>query len=486
MTDDPNDALGLLLYAEYLNPTDTRVLNNIGNKLLDEKEFSQSRAYFKRAITINPRYALAYANVAASHFQQGRAAKALKWSKRCVEMKGEGHKGLSHCYVAYGGALMRLGREQESIEAYEKAAVMNPTSVSTRLRLAEGYENVRAYARAKDILESVLQMGADGEIRCRLALLRRHVCDFSHRHEDDTIIKESLQRQAKGGSGCASPWHTLMIPFSTPAQSKAISVAAGHRDIPSVKPLHHLFAFDRPPKALSVVYIGCNYQKGHPTGSLLEGFWNRVGTLPSLRTTVYWMGSTDAHEVSARMESAAIELVRVQDRPIASIAEAINRANSHVCVETEGWQRKEVFQVLSYHPCFVQVSWLAHPGTTGLDFVEYFPADAVSVPIEYAEQQFSEKLFFCQFTIRLTTTSSPMDKAGRLMVHISPERIRMGTTRAIALMMSQSLNLSAMHGGGSGGRCEYSTTCPRIARSWHRSQRCTKSITRLWSCGHRS
>ena len=50
--------------------------------------------------------------------------------------------------------------------------------------------------------------------------------------------------------------------------------------------------------------------------------------------------------------------------------------------------------VLSFQPSPIQISFLGWPSTTGASYIQYYIADLVSVPLESASREFTEKIIF--------------------------------------------------------------------------------------------
>jgi len=50
--------------------------------------------------------------------------------------------------------------------------------------------------------------------------------------------------------------------------------------------------------------------------------------------------------------------------------------------------------ILSFQPSPIQISFLGWPSTTGADYLQYYIADPISVPLETASQEFTEKVIF--------------------------------------------------------------------------------------------
>jgi predicted O-linked N-acetylglucosamine transferase (SPINDLY family) len=84
------------------------------------------------------------------------------------------------------------------------------------------------------------------------------------------------------------------------------------------------------------------------------------------------------------------ELPGVSQRDIAA---RIQAEGIDVLVDLDGYSRVRLPEVFAYRPAPVQVSWLAYPGTTGADYMDYVIADRFVLPPSL-QPHFSEKVVY--------------------------------------------------------------------------------------------
>jgi predicted O-linked N-acetylglucosamine transferase (SPINDLY family) len=99
-----------------------------------------------------------------------------------------------------------------------------------------------------------------------------------------------------------------------------------------------------------------------------------------------------------RFEEKALEIVSYADSASSlhglSIAEALGSLESiqaHVIIETNGFTRNSGIGLLAQRCAPIQCHYIGYHGTTGLDTIDYFLGDAVTVPYDF-QLYYSEKI----------------------------------------------------------------------------------------------
>jgi predicted O-linked N-acetylglucosamine transferase (SPINDLY family) len=75
------------------------------------------------------------------------------------------------------------------------------------------------------------------------------------------------------------------------------------------------------------------------------------------------------------------------------VAARVRDAGIEILVDLDGYSRVREPEVFAYRPAPIQVSWLAYPGTTGADYMDYVIADRFVLPPEH-QQHFVEKTVY--------------------------------------------------------------------------------------------
>jgi protein O-GlcNAc transferase len=78
-------------------------------------------------------------------------------------------------------------------------------------------------------------------------------------------------------------------------------------------------------------------------------------------------------------------------------ADRINSDGIHVLINMNGYTKGARNEIFALRPAPIQAMWLGYPGTSGAPFMDYLITDAVTSPLELADQ-YSEKLAYMPHT----------------------------------------------------------------------------------------
>jgi tetratricopeptide (TPR) repeat protein len=127
-----------------LHPNDQHVAYFAGNasRLVDDTE---ALTYFKRATTIDPKFAAPYNQIGYIQLRKGDFAGAEQALKQYIANR----PGSANPYDSYAELLLRMGRYDESIAQYEKALTKSPAFAGSLMGI--GHNNVFKgdYAKAR-------------------------------------------------------------------------------------------------------------------------------------------------------------------------------------------------------------------------------------------------------------------------------------------------------------------------------------------------
>jgi len=121
-----NEALGYLVKATELNPTDDAACNNTGLTLMNLGRLDESLVYLHRAVDVarggmNPQAAI---NLSLVYRRKDNFEEALKWITRAEEMQR-----VPDILLIHGQTLLAANRPQEAVEEFSKLLEMAPKHV---------------------------------------------------------------------------------------------------------------------------------------------------------------------------------------------------------------------------------------------------------------------------------------------------------------------------------------------------------------------
>ena len=100
--------------------------------MMAEKKYSEAIEQYTKAIQIDGKNPVYFANRAAAYSQNGQHEKAVDDAKRAVEVDGKYSKG----YSRLGHAHFCLTNYKEAVEAYEKGLELDPENSTMKSSLA--------------------------------------------------------------------------------------------------------------------------------------------------------------------------------------------------------------------------------------------------------------------------------------------------------------------------------------------------------------
>ena len=131
------------------DPTQPHVLNNLGNALLDLGRQEEAIEAYHAAVRLQPSYADALTNLGLAQLTAGDAAAAHGTLRKAVEAAPRQAKA----WAALGRSLRGLGRNPESIQAFQTSLSLRPNHVPTLHNLAVAMRLDGQPDKARQILE---------------------------------------------------------------------------------------------------------------------------------------------------------------------------------------------------------------------------------------------------------------------------------------------------------------------------------------------
>lgn len=125
------DALQALKKAAALLPGDADVFNNLGNALLDARQFDAAAANYRQALKLKPDLIEARCNLGNVLRNLGQLDAAVVSCRRALEM----NPAYVNAHNNLGNALHDLGQLDHAVASYHRALELKPD-------LAEGYNNL--------------------------------------------------------------------------------------------------------------------------------------------------------------------------------------------------------------------------------------------------------------------------------------------------------------------------------------------------------
>jgi tetratricopeptide (TPR) repeat protein len=169
-----------------LHPNDQHVAYFAGNaaRLFDDAE---ALTYFKRATTIDPKFAAPYNQIGYIQLRKGDLAGAEQALKQYITNRPDS----ANPYDSYAELLLRMGRYDESIAQYEKALVKSPGFSGSLIGIGHNQIFKGNFAGAR---ESYKRLYDTGDVQDKASSLYWTAVSFVHEGKPTEALK-ALEQQ---------------------------------------------------------------------------------------------------------------------------------------------------------------------------------------------------------------------------------------------------------------------------------------------------
>ncbi|WP_158628868.1 UDP-N-acetylglucosamine-peptide N-acetylglucosaminyltransferase [Dyella choica] len=312
-----------------------------------------------------------------------------------------------------GEALAAQQRLPEAVEAAKRAAELAPDNALFARYWAGLVEQTQDMEAAAQAFERVWRLDSSDHCSLRtLVFYRRSLCDW----KDLEALSAQLVQSVEMGQGNVSPFQFLAEPASAAQQAVCARQLAGAiKQAADRQPIKRVAATISSPRRLRVGFLSDGFGL-HPTTILTVALFEQLHD--SCLEIHLFSTCDDGKQASRRrLAAAAHGFHDVADVSQRDIATRIHAAGMNILLDLDGYCRGRKPEVFAYRPAPLQVGWLAYPGTTGADFMDYVIVDRFVLP-EPLQTHFSEKVAYlprcyqCTDPTRVIGTPAPREACG--------------------------------------------------------------------------
>jgi len=362
--------------------------NNMGNVFQDRKEYSQAITAFQTAIRLNPDFAEAYYNLGNVFKEQNQSAQAIEAYRsavRCKNNYAEAHNNLGialhengqfkeamaefraaiHCKADYSEAYNNLGalllarhRHQEALAAIHRALEINPDNVEALNNLGNAFKDQGKLDEAVGAYHKGLMIKPDfSEVHSNLV----YTLNFHPAYDMETIYHEHVK------------WNQLH--------------AAPLRKF--ITPHIHDQDWDRnPDRKLRIGYVSPDF-RDHVVGrNLLPLF--KEHDRKSFEVICYAQ-VIKADLLTEKFRSLCDQWRDIRGIPDEKVTQMIRNDGIDILVDLAMHMAGNRLPVFARKPAPVQATFMAYPGTTGLDTMDYRLTDPYLDPPNLFDAFYSEE-----------------------------------------------------------------------------------------------
>ena len=364
------DAFHLALRAK---PDQPETYNGLGEALRARGRLPEALAAFGEAVRLKPELLRAQLNLSDALRTQGRyeaciaaCQEALRWLPAA-----------SGLWINLGNALHDLRREPEAIAAYHEALGVEPTSALAYNNLGNAHKDSGQVAAAVEALEKAIELAPHyAEAHNNLACARK---DQGRMEAAIEAFREGHRRSP----GLAQIQSNLIYTMHFTAGCDAAAIREEHRRWNEcyVAPVRALFTPHRndrdPARRLKVGYVS-------------PDFWEQAEcyfVVPLLeahdhaRYEIHAYSSVScADAVTERLRKCVDVWHDVMPLTDAELAGRIRADGIDVLIDLTMHMAHSRLPLFALRPAPVQMSWLAYPGSTGVETMDCWITDAHMEP----------------------------------------------------------------------------------------------------------
>ncbi|KAK7503825.1 hypothetical protein BaRGS_00004948 [Batillaria attramentaria] len=382
--------------ALRLSPTHADSLNNLANIKREQGNTEEAVRLYLKALEVYPEFAVAHSNLASVLQQQGKLHEALMHYKEAIRISPT----FADAYSNMGNTLKEMQDIQGALQCYTRAIQINPAFADAHSNLASIHKDSGNIPEAIASYRTALKLKPDfPDAYCNLAHCLQIVCDWTDYNARMKRLVQIVQDQLeKNRLPSVHPHHSMLYPLSHPMR-KAIAARHASLCLEKINVLHkppYQHPKDLGGGRLRIGYVSSDFGN-HPTSHLMQsipGMHDRK----KVEVFCYSLSADDSTSFRSKIAVEAEHFIDLSKIPCnGKAADRIHADGIHILVNMNGYTKGARNELFALRPAPIQVMWLGYPGTSGASFMDYIVTDAITSPMELADQ-YSEKLAYMRDT----------------------------------------------------------------------------------------
>jgi predicted O-linked N-acetylglucosamine transferase (SPINDLY family) len=368
-----DEAIAAYRQAVALKPDYAEAYNNLGNALENKGQLDDAIAAFRQAIALKPDYAEAHSNLGNALVEKGQLDDAIAVYRRAIALK----PGYTEAHSNLGNALVEKGQLDEAIAAYRQAIALTPNSPEARNNLGVALkdqgrldEAIVAYRQAialkPNYPEAHSNLGValkdQGRLDEAIAAYRQAIAlkpNYAEAHSNLIFV---LHYDPAHDGAKIHEEHRLWNERHAKPLSKLIQPHTNVRD---------------PTRRLKIGYVSPDFS-AHPMSRFLMPV---IEHHDRTKVEVYCYANVRRpDETTARFRELADAWRNIAGVSDEQVAEQVRQDQIDILLDLAMHTSGNRLLVFARKPAPVQVTWLACPGSTGMDAIDYRLTDRFLEP----------------------------------------------------------------------------------------------------------
>ncbi|MGA3068213.1 MAG: tetratricopeptide repeat protein [Tepidisphaeraceae bacterium] len=379
-------AIELMRRAIAVDPNVPEAHNNLGNVLTGKGQLDEAIAAYRRAIALRPDYPEAHGNLGSALKNTGRLDQAIAALRRAIALKPD----FLQAHINLGAAYQNNRQLNEAIAAYRQAIALDPNLPDVHSDLAIAYrdagqldESVAAFrktialrpADAKSFNNLGVTLKDLGQLDEAIAAYRQCLAlDPTLSDADSNLVFATLYHPGHDAESIAREFQRWSDQHAAPLRKfirpPALSLSNGHTN-------------DRnPDRRLRIGYVSADFFD-HSSLFFIDPLLRHHD---HTRFEIFcYAQMLHSDGFTERMRTCADHWHDTRPWTDEQFAQQVRSDQIDILVDLKLHTAGNRLLTFARKPAPIQVSWLGHPGSSGLDTIDYRITDQYLEPIGSAQ-----------------------------------------------------------------------------------------------------
>ena len=380
--------------AIEIDPNSLDAYNNRGNALIKLKKNELALKNFDQALKLKPNFSQALHNRSVVLKNLNRFEVALESVNKAIEINPK----YVDAYNLKGVILRELNQIENSLNSYDKAIKLNPNFADAHLNRGNLLLNENKQLNlALESFTKALKINPNLNF-----LFGKYIHTKAWLSNWDFIDEEisSLKDKITSGIKTATPFPILSLIDLPDLQKKnAENYVKNEYSLSSnLEPI-----IKRPSnKKIRIGYYSADFNN-HPTSFLMVQLLE-LHDRSNFEIFCFSLANRKNDEMRKRVSNSCDKFLDVSLKSDEEIARISRDLNIDIACDVMGFTKGNKFQIFAEKCAPIQVSYLAFPGTTGANFIDYVIADKTVISQEL-KKYYSEKIIFLPGTYQVNDSA---------------------------------------------------------------------------------
>ena len=350
---------------------------HLGLIRLQQGNYSSAINSLERALIYEPGNIDALSKIAYSCHQQKDFKQSRSWYKKCIAIGANSDL----LFFNYAELEKDAGEIVAAIKLYEKGIKINGNNFRALSNLGALYERTKDYPKAIHVYRNAIRLAPNiSHLKVDLISCKSIICDWSDKEEDSETLK------AVGLEGDAIGPFELMALEDDPAKHLA-RAKRFYQD--RFKRQGSRITYMQKNK-IRVGYFSSDFYR-HATMYLMK----RIFQLHDKNRFEIFVYSSSKHEddFTELLRDKADVFRNIANMNDADAVDLARKDNLDIAVDLKGYTQGTRMGIFSQRTAPIQISYLGFPGSTGAECIDYLIADEIIIPASH-QKFYSEKILY--------------------------------------------------------------------------------------------